>query len=94
MAKARPVLDSIPCPGCGAVIPVSDMIYHQVADQAEQDLKAKAARQERALADKEQQLQAREEAFDQCVQDQVKTLTARPETASRTASEGFSRPRT
>ena len=52
MSKARPVLDRIACPGCGAVIPVSDMIYHQVADQAEQDLKAKAARQERALADK------------------------------------------
>ena len=53
MGKTEPVLDSITCPGCGEVIPISETIYHQVAERAERELKAKSVRQERALADRE-----------------------------------------
>lgn len=76
MPKAEPVLDSIACPSCGEAIPISGMIYRQVAERAERDLKAKSARREKALAEKENQIQAREEAFDQRLQEQVKAATA------------------
>jgi hypothetical protein len=76
MTKADMVFDSIACPGCGEVIPISEMIYHQVAERAERDLKAKSAGRERALVEKERQLQEREGAFDHRVQEQVKAATA------------------
>jgi hypothetical protein len=28
------ILDSIKCPGCGDVIPISEAIYHQLAERA------------------------------------------------------------
>src|SRR5215831_15094512 len=76
MPKTEPVLDSITCPGCGEVIPISETIYHQVAEQAEREIKAKSVRQERALAEREKQLQACEEEFDRRVQEQVKAAAA------------------
>src|SRR6516165_7193121 len=76
MPKIGTALDSITCPRCGEVIPISEMIYHQVAERAERELKAKSLRQERALAEREKQLQAREEEFDRRVQEQVKAVTA------------------
>ena len=72
MGKTETGLDSIKCPGCGEVIPISETIYHQVAERAERELQAKSVRQERALAEREKQLQAREEEFDRRVQEQVK----------------------
>ena len=67
MPKTETVLDSITCPGCGEVIPISETIYHQVAERAERELKAKSVRQERALAEREKQLWAREQDFDRRV---------------------------
>jgi len=76
MARAEAVLDSIECPSCGEAIPISETIYHQVAERAERDLRAKSLQQERVLAGREKQLQAREGAFDRLVQEQVKAATA------------------
>jgi len=76
MGKTEPVLDSITCRGCGEVIPISETIYHQVAERAEREIKAKSVRQERALAEREKQLQACEEEFDRRVQEQVKAAAA------------------
>jgi hypothetical protein len=76
MGKTETGLDSIKCPGCGEVIPISETIYHQVAKRAERELKAKSLRQERALAEREKQLHAREQDFDHRVQDQVKAAAA------------------
>jgi len=76
MGKTETALDSITCPGCGEVIPISETIYHQVAERAERELKAKSLRQERALAEREKQLQACEEEFDRRVQEQVKAAAA------------------
>src|ERR1700686_5070324 len=76
MPKTEPSLDSIMCPGCGEVIPISETIYHQVADRAVRDLKAKSLQQEHALAQREKQLRAREETFDQRIQEQVNAATA------------------
>src|SRR5262249_52654682 len=51
-------------------------IYHQVVERAERELKAKSVRQERALAEREEQLQAREHEFDRRVQEQVNAVAA------------------
>src|SRR5215475_15433308 len=76
MGKTETGLDSINCPGCGEVIPISETIFRQVAERAERELKAKSVRQERALAEREKQLQAREGEFDRRVQEQVKAAAA------------------
>jgi hypothetical protein len=76
MPKTEMVVDRITCPGCGEVIPISETIYHQVAERAEREFKAKSVRQERALAEREKLLQTREQEFDQRVQEQVKAVAA------------------
>jgi hypothetical protein len=76
MPKGDPILDSIKCPSCGEGIPISDAIYHQVAEKAERDLKAKSLQQERVFAERERQLKAREAAFDQQVRARVEAATA------------------
>ena len=69
MPNTETVLDRIRCPGCGEVIPISETIYHQVAERAVRELKAKSLRQERALAERKKLLQTREQEFDQRVSD-------------------------
>jgi hypothetical protein len=76
MRKSEVALDTIACPSCGEVIPISEAIYHQVAEKAERDLKAKSVQQEQALAVRERQLATREAAVDQRVQARVKVATA------------------
>src|SRR5215468_1184540 len=76
MPKTETVLDRVNCPGCGEVIPISETIYHHVAQRAERELKAKSVRQERALAEREKQLQVREQEFDHRVQEQVNAVAA------------------
>src|SRR5262249_49443012 len=76
MSKSASGLDTVKCPNCGECIPISETIYHHVAERAERDLKAKSVQHERALAEREKRLQAREETFDRQGQDQVKAATA------------------
>jgi len=78
MSKAHPVPDNIECPSCGHVIPISETIYHQAFEQAQRDLKAKSAKQEQELAEKEKQLQAREAAIEQRVQEHLQKSNCRP----------------
>ena len=42
MAHDHTSLDNIKCPNCGELIPVSQTIYHQIAEQARADLRAEA----------------------------------------------------
>ena len=42
MAHDDTSLDEIKCPNCGELIPVSQTIYHQIAEQARTDLRAEA----------------------------------------------------
>ena len=64
-------LDNIKCPNCGELIPVSQTIYHQIAEQARADLRAEALERQKALAEKEKALEARENAVDQVVESRV-----------------------
>ena len=53
MAHDHTSLDNINCPNCGELIPVSQTIYHQIAEQARADLRAEALERQKALAEKE-----------------------------------------
>lgn len=55
--------NTIQCPKCKAEINVSDVLYHQVADQFNQDFDAKLAQQNNEFAAREQQLQVDKEAL-------------------------------
>jgi hypothetical protein len=77
MPKTETAVDRITCPGCGEVIPISETIYNEVTERAEQELKAKSLRQERALAEREKQIQTREAEFDRRVQERVQAVRKR-----------------
>jgi sarcosine oxidase delta subunit len=56
MKTAEPALDSIKCPNCGELIPVSETIYHQIAEKARAESKAEIAKQQRELSTKNERL--------------------------------------
>ena len=43
MASDDVTPDEIKCPNCGELIPVSQAIYHQIADRTREELKAEDA---------------------------------------------------
>jgi hypothetical protein len=61
MAKhASAPLDSIKCPECGAVIPITETLHHQLAEQAKAELRQQITQERKALTEKERQLKKRE----------------------------------
>ena len=88
MAHDDTSLDNIKCPNCGELIPVSQTIYHQIAEQARADLRAEALERQKALAEKEKALEARENAVDQVVEARVNAaIVARGKEAEKKARE-------
>ncbi len=66
-------LDSIKCPNCGQQIPVSEAIYHQIADQTRAQFKTESLEQQKKLVAKERELADKEKAIDQTVKEQVQS---------------------
>jgi len=66
-------LDSIKCPNCGEQIPVSEAIYHQIADQTRAQFKSEFLEQQKKLAAKERELADKEKTIDQTVKEQVES---------------------
>jgi hypothetical protein len=64
-------LDTIKCPNCGQQIPVSEAIYHQIADQTRAQFKSESLEQQKKLAAKERELADKEKTIDQTVKQQV-----------------------
>jgi hypothetical protein len=64
-------LDNIKCPNCGQQIPVSDAIYHQIADQTREQFKTESLEQQKKLATKERDLANKEKAIDQTIKEQL-----------------------
>jgi len=56
--------DEIRCPSCGEKIPVTEVIYHQIAEQARAELKSESAEQQALLSEKIRSLQLREAELD------------------------------
>lgn len=88
MAHDDTSLDNIKCPNCGELIPVSQTIYHQIVEQARADLRAEALEHQKALAEKEKALEARENAVDRVVEARVNAaIVARGKEAEKKARE-------
>jgi hypothetical protein len=79
MDKAGRGLDKIKCPSCGEVIPVSEAMYHQIAEKTREELKAEFARQQKTIASREKKLSDRENALDELVDQRVKASQAQLE---------------
>ena len=88
MAHDDTLLDEIKCPNCGELIPVSQTIYHQIAEQARADLRAEALERQKALAEKQKALEVRENAVDEVVESRVNAaMIARGKEAEKKARE-------
>ena len=70
-------LDTITCPKCGELIPVSEALSHQVVEKARAQIRAEALQQESLFASRERELLAREDALNSIVEERV--LAARSE---------------
>jgi len=68
--------DNITCPSCGEVIPISETISHQIAERTRNELKADAARQQKALAARERALKEQEDVLEATVQSRIQAATA------------------
>lgn len=72
--------DSIRCPDCGAVIPITETLHHQLAEQAKAELRQQIAHERKVLTEKEGQLKRREVSLVSAEQDIEKRVQKRIET--------------
>jgi hypothetical protein len=66
--------DSIKCPKCGEIIPITETLHHQLTEQARAEMKRELASEQKALVAREQGLKAREARLaeaEQDIEDQV-----------------------
>ncbi|MDE5457248.1 DUF2130 domain-containing protein [Bradyrhizobium sp. CSA112] len=71
--------DEIGCPNCGEKIPVTEVIYHQIAERTREELKCESAEQQAVLSEKIRNLQLREAELDRLVEERVNAGQARVE---------------
>lgn len=64
-------LDKLKCPNCGALVPGSETISHQIAERTREQLKTETLAQQEVIAAKETELTQREAALDRTVQERV-----------------------
>jgi hypothetical protein len=81
-------LDSIECPNCGHVIPVSEVLSHQIAERARAESSAEIAKLNSSLARKEQDIREREIKLDEAVKARVAALTTGIEKEAREKARG------
>jgi hypothetical protein len=77
MPKKDPAIDKIKCPSCGELIPVNETLYHQIADKARAKAKAEITAQQKALAERERAVAAKEEDIDKAVATKLKAEKTR-----------------
>jgi hypothetical protein len=73
------VLMDIRCPNCGTEFPVTDVLHHQIAEHCDARVRDEVARQQRMLAAKESNLQAREAAIQRAEEEAEDRLKKRLE---------------
>jgi hypothetical protein len=87
----RALGDSIKCPKCGEIIPITETLHHQLTEQARAEMKRELASEQKTLVAKEKDLQAREARLadaEQDIEDRVaKKLSAQKAKLSKDALE-------
>src|SRR2546430_16082175 len=81
-------LDTIECPNCGHVIPVSEALSHQIAERARAESRAEIAKLQDSLARKEQDVKERESNIDLVVEERVAARAAAIEQEAREKARG------
>jgi hypothetical protein len=76
MASDDVTPDEIKCPNCGELIPVSQAIYHQIANRTREELKAETLEQRKAIVAKERALQEQEGSIEQTISERVQLAKA------------------
>jgi hypothetical protein len=68
----RAGINQLKCPKCGEFIPVSETIYHQIEEEARQNVNAEFAQQQSLIGEREQRLKEREDGLDTTIQDRIR----------------------
>jgi hypothetical protein len=58
--SSKPNRDTIRCPNCGELIPISETLHHQLSEQARAELRQELVKEQKTLAVREKQLRTRE----------------------------------
>lgn len=82
MVVTQNSFDEIRCPKCGEKIPVTEVIYDQIAERTREQLRSESAREQAALNAKIKDLQRREAEIDQVIEERVKANQERLEQES------------
>jgi len=72
-------LDSIECPSCGQLIPITETLHRQLSERARAELRQEVVEQQKALTVKENELKRKEEELrdaEQKVEEQIKSRVA------------------
>jgi hypothetical protein len=64
--------DKLKCPRCGALIPISETIAHQIAENTREEMKAESVQKNVEIAKIEKGLKAKELALDQTIEERLK----------------------
>jgi hypothetical protein len=81
-------IDTIKCPNCGHVIPMSEALSHQIAERARAESRAEIDKLQSSLSRKEKELQERAEKIDATVQERVLAEAAKIEKEAREKARG------
>lgn len=85
----KPSGDSIKCPKCGELIPITETLHSQLTERARVEMKRELAGEQKALLSRERELQAREtrvQSAEQDIEDRVaKRLSAQKAKLSKEA---------
>jgi hypothetical protein len=81
-------LDNIRCPHCRHVIPISEMLSHQIAERARAQSKAEIEELRTALAQEQREVKEREKKLDVLVEKRVAARVAKIEADAREKARG------
>ncbi|MDE5446545.1 DUF2130 domain-containing protein [Bradyrhizobium hipponense] len=73
----RAGINQLKCPKCGELIPVSETIYHQIEEEARQNVNSEFAQQQSLIGEREQKLKERESDLDKTIQDRIRAAQDR-----------------
>jgi hypothetical protein len=88
METAIAPLDTIRCPNCRHVIPISEMLSHQIAERARAQSKAEIEELRTALAREQREIKEREKKVEVLVEKRVATRVAKIEQDEREKARG------
>jgi hypothetical protein len=82
-------LDNLKCPNCGHIIPLTDLLSHQIAERTREEMRAEVLTQQEDITAREQRLKKSELVAERTIADRVavatRQATATAEEAARSA---------